>query len=561
MHSERRHLTRRDALALFGAAGALGAVPAQPPQSPESLESGAVERNDGAAERLIKAQVADPADPHAGSVPDEHGLHQPWSASGVIETLTAAFVHPRSRFHRDGAVMERIRLAARFLERAQSPQGNIDLLVSNFNSPPDTAFVVHGVAAAAAVARKHGSPEITGALRPFLMKAGGGMAAGGIHTPNHRWVVCSALAQVHELFPDSRYVRRIDEWLAEGIDIDADGQFTERSTLTYNTVVTRAFVVLAAKLKRPALLDPVRQNLRALMYLLHGDGEVVTEISRRQDQYTRGGIEGYWFPLTYLAVTDRDGQLAGMAREASVQGARLSPLLEYPELSAALPSSRPLPEDFEKPFPEVGIVRVRRGPLSATLMLTGSSRLLTLRHGGAVMEGIRFATSFFGKAQFVPEAGEKRDGSWHLRQSLEAPYYQPLPQEITTKTWATTRPQRRQSEINRLEQSAEITEIRGGFRVRVRAHGTNGVPLAIEIGFRAGGRLEGCREIPGSPGSFLLERGTGVYTAGGSRIRFGPGHAPHRYVHLRGAEPKLPTLSVYITGYTPFDQTITFECS
>jgi hypothetical protein len=194
-------------------------------------------------------------------------------------------------------------------------------------------------------------------------------------------------------------------------------------------------------------------------------------------------------------------------------------------------------------------------------MLTGSSRLLTLRHGGAVMEGIRFATSFFGKAQFVPEAGGKRDGSWRLRQSLEAPYYQPLPQKITTKTWAATRPQRRQSEINRLEQSAEITEIRGGFRVRVRAHGTNGVPLAIEIGFRAGGQLEGCREIPESPGSFLLERGTGVYTAGGSRIRFGPGHAPHRYVQLRGAEPKLPAQSVYITGYTPFDQTITFECS
>ena len=66
---------------------------------------------------------------------------------------------------------------------------------------------------------------------------------------------------------------------------------------------------MAAKLKRPALLDPVRQNLRALMYLLHADGEVVTEISRRQDQYTRGGLAGYWFPLTYLAVADRDGQL------------------------------------------------------------------------------------------------------------------------------------------------------------------------------------------------------------------------------------------------------------
>jgi hypothetical protein len=555
-----RDLTRRDALMLVGAGAALGAVRRPLAQTPDALWSRAVERNDAAAMRLIETQVADPADPRAGSVPDEHLLYQPWSASGVIETLTASFVHAGSRYHRDPAVFERIRLAARFLERAQGPEGNIDLLISNFNSPPDTAFVVHGVASAAAIARRQGIDEVVTLLRPFLVKAGGGMAAGGVHTPNHRWVVCSALAQVNELFPDARYVRRIDEWLAEGIDIDDDGQFTERSTLTYNTVVTRALVLMATKLQRPGLLEPVRQNLRALTYLLHGDGEVVTEISRRQDQYMRGGIEGYWFPLTYLAVKDQDGQFATMAREAAPEGVKLSALIEYPELSEPLPPSRPLPDSFEKAFPQVGIVRVRRGPMSATVVLGGSSRLLTLRQGGAVMDGVRFATSFFGKAQFVPDRVEKAGGTYHLRQSLEAPYYQPLPQRVTPQTWAATRPTRRQTEINRLEQSAEITEIAGGFRVRVQAHGTAGVPLTIEVGFREGGEFEGCDPVPGSAGSFLLARGTGIYRYRGTEIRFGPGSAPHRYVQVRGAEPKLPGQSVYITGYTPFDRTLTFEC-
>jgi hypothetical protein len=326
-------------------------------------------------------------------------------------------------------------------------------------------------------------------------------------------------------------------------------------------VVTRAFVVMAAKLGRPELLEPVRQNLRALMYLLHGDGEVVSEISRRQDQYMRGGIEGYWFPLTWLAVLDGDGQFATLAHEAADRGASLAALLEYPELSQPLPPPQPLRDDFEQPFPETGIARIRRGPLSATVVLGGSSRLLTLRYGGAVMEGVRFATSFFGKAQFVPEMAEKRGGTYHLHQALEAPYYQPLGRPVTTKTWAATRPERRQSEIARLEQLAEITEIERGFRVRVRAQGTEGVPLTIEIGFREGGQLEGCREVPGHPGSFLLGEGTGVYRHGGRAIRFGPGSAPHRYVQVRGAEPKLPAQSVYITGFTPFDRTLTFECA
>jgi hypothetical protein len=95
----------------------------------------------------------------------------------------------------------------------------------------------------------------------------------------------------------------------------------------------------------------------------------------------------------------------------------------------------------------------------------------------------------------------------------------------------------------------------------MRASGTDGVPLAVEICFREGGQLEGCREASGSPGCWLLERGTGVYRAGRSEIRFGPGFAPHRYIQVRGAEAKLPGQSVYITGVTPFDRTLTFECA
>jgi hypothetical protein len=556
--TDHRDLSRREALVALGAAA--GVFPAVTTMRDGQAAGSVVERNDAAVRSLLQTQITDSASPFRGSVPDQFGLHSAHSAGGVAETMAASFVHPSSAFRGAPVLVERVRLAAGFLERSQSAQGNIDLLTTNFNSPPDTGFVVHGVATAARIAQMHDATPIVQALQPFLVKAGGGMAEGGVHTPNHRWVISSALAQINELFPDPRFVRRIDEWLAEGIDIDADGQFTERSTLTYNIVTDRALLVIADKLKRPELMAPVRRNLESLLYLLHANGEVVTEISRRQDQYTRGTVAGYWFPLTYLAQNDRDGRFAALARTAA-DGARLSTLLEYPQLGETLPADAPLPEHYERPFPAIGITRIRRGPRDATLILGGSSRLLTLRSGPVVLEGIRFATSFFGKGQFVPESATRNGSTYALRQSLVAPYYQPLARTVTPDTWASLRETRQQSEIARLEQSAEITETPHGFRLRFRSDGTRGVPLAIELTFRDDATLEGCAPVAGSPGVFVLDRGTGTCRAGGHEIRFGPGRAEHRYTQLRGAEPRLEGKSVYLTAYTPVDATVDLECA
>jgi hypothetical protein len=185
-----------------------------------------------------------------------------------------------------------------------------------------------------------------------------------------------------------------------------------------------------------------------------------------------------------------------------------------------------------------------------------------MRYGAAVIEGLRFATAFFGKGQFVPDTAERRGSTYELKQVLEAPYYQPLAQKVTSETWAATRSQRRQSEICRLVQSAEITEAPNGFRIRIRAEGTAGVPVAVEIGLRGGGTLQGVRALKASSGDWVLPGGTAaVYRAGASQIRFGPGAAAHEYVQVRGAEAPLPGERVYITGYTPFDRTLGFEGS
>jgi hypothetical protein len=549
-------ISRRQALLAVGAAAVSGARAADVPEITQPV----IDRNDAAAERYLRTQITEPGR-WRGSVPDDYRMHTAGAAGGLIESMTAALVCPRSKHYQENELVDRIRMAARFLEGAQSTEGNIDLLSTNFNSPPDTGFVVHNVGTAGAIAKRYNADEVLRALRGFLRAAGRGMAAGGIHTPNHRWVVSSALAQINELFPDPGYEQRINQWLAEGVDIDEEGQYIERSTVTYNTVCDRAFTVLAAKLKRPELLDPVRRNLRTMMYLLHPDGEVVTEVSKRQDQFTRGTMAGYWFPLQYLATRDGDGQFATLARDLGAEHARLSTLLEYPDLAAALPASVALPDDYEKQFPLMGLARIRRGPMDGTLVLSGNSRFFSARKGPAVIESVRFATSFFGKGQFVPTADAKQNGGYVLRQSLDAPYYQPLlpPHKVTSKNWGALRERRRKSQICKLEQSATVTERERGFEIRFEARGTDGVPLAIEVTLRDGGELRGCRPAPNVEGAWILERDQASYRVGGAELRFGPGGAPHLWTQLRGAEPRLPGVSVYVTGYTPFDGTMRFE--
>jgi hypothetical protein len=546
-----RPITRRQALLVAGAAATLRA--ATPPQ----VEQSAVDRNDDAVSNLLRAQITDPQSQWSGSVPDDYLLHNAGLAGGLIEALSASFTHPQSKYRADQLLLERVRMAAAFLERSQSPEGNINLLSTNFNSPPDTGFVVHNVATSAAIGQLYGVDELVRALRPFLVKAGAGLAAGGIHTPNHRWVVSSALAQIHSVFPDASYIRRIDQWLAEGIDIDDDGQYIERSTVTYNAITDHAFCVLAAKLKRPALLAPVRRNLEAMLYLVHPNGEVVTEVSHRQDQYVRGTMLSYWFPLTYMAVHDRNGHASSILRMLGPEAVKLSALLEYPELTGSLAAPVAVPDDYERTFPLADLTRIRRGARDASMVFKDSSRFFSLRNGAAVIEAVRFASTFFGKGQFVPEAGSKESG-YVFRQSLEAPYYQPLAKPVSYRNWAALREARNKTQVCHLTQTATVTEVKGGFELRVQSHGTNGVPVAVEINFREGGTLEGCRPAPHAESAWLLERDFGVYRAGGDAIRFGPGAAPHLLTQLRGAEPKLPGPSVYITGYTPFDHTLRF---
>ena len=555
-------MTRRTALAALGTGAGLALDGAALPSRtvpPEILR-----RHDAAVQHYLETQITNPASRGYGNVPTltpdgkDLGIYAPTAASGVIATFMAAYLHSDSRFHRNALLVERMKLAANFLRKAQHEDGLIDYANTNFDSPPDTAFTCFGVATAACLANRAGKRELAAITEPFLRNAARGMATGGVHTPNHRWVVSSALAQINEVFPDAAYVRRIDQWLAEGIDIDADGQYTERSTTVYNPICDRAFTVMAAKLNRPALLDPVRKNLESMLYLLHADFDVVTQISRRQDRNADGDMRRYWFPLRYLAVKDQNGRFAALANHYDEISANLPELMEYPEMLGPMPAAVAPPDNYARMFKELGIARFRRGAVSSTL-LSGDAGYFATRAKGAVVEAVRFAGAFFGKGQFEGAAIERAGDDYVLSQHLEAGYYQPLdpPRRVAAGEWSRTRRERGETQRCSLQQSVALKETPHGFRMRIQSGGTKGVPIAVEISLREGGRLEGCETV--APDVALLSSGYAKYTGANGSVRFGPGLCEHRWTQIRGALPKLPGLSVYLTGFTPFDHTLEID--
>ncbi|MEO6003912.1 MAG: hypothetical protein ABIZ04_12650 [Opitutus sp.] len=574
------------ALRLKPSASAATGSPALAPKegvSTDDILSELVRANDAAIPALLARQERRAGHRWLGGVYDRNGLHNVRATAGLISTLVCAASAERSRYFKTGAFTEPLRFAVADLLKAQHDDGTIDFESTNFHSSPDTAFVVEFVAPACELMRTSALSEyaqLGERLRTFIIKAADGLLTGGVHTPNHRWAVCSALAVAYSMAPNPQYLNRIDEWFAEKIDIDVDGQYDERSTSVYSPVIDRSLLTIARYLNRWELLEPVRRNLEMTLYYVHPDGEVATEASRRQDRYERGSMARYYMSYRYLAVHDRNGRFAAMARWTervalpqlggigTAGWLELASFLTVPTLREPLPPDSPLPTDYVKVFAGSHLARIRRGKMSATV-LAQNTTIVSFHKGAAALEAVRLASAFFGKGQFAGEKLVVENGRYTLRQKLEGPYYLPLtkqqiaqglPPTLSATTGALAVEHRQRSHIQTLESLIEVSEENGRLTLKIDVRGTDNVPLAIELAFRHGGKLDGVELVEGSTESFLLKTGEmGLYTFGGETIEFGPGFADHSNTHLRGALPKWEGQSVFLTGCTPFTTTLTIS--
>ncbi|GAB2610312.1 hypothetical protein [Pseudactinotalea suaedae] len=346
----------------------------------------------------------------------------------------------------------RLSTAVGLADRLAALQGPDGLFSSdgNLHSPPDSAFTLNDVGIALDLLPEVGAPqarELEARLRAVAAAAVPALVVGGVHTPNHRWEISSALVRLAPF--DDRAVPRAREWLAEGVDVDADGIYSERSANYAAFVSNPCLLVLAEVLGRDDLEEIVHRNLHTILDLTDADGAVETVFSRRQDQGGSIPVEAFHTQLRRYAVRGCTTCAAGAARSEPRAGAlaaiALLELAAEPELGAdvevAVAEARSQ-EPAVRHLAGVGLLvashrRTRTVVYGGSDVphvgrvgsgLAGNPTFLRYRSGDAVVRSLRLSRVFFGLGPFRAESLEVTDdGGAHLRETVTARYYQPLP--------------------------------------------------------------------------------------------------------------------------------------
>ncbi|MFC5345257.1 hypothetical protein ACETK8_14800 [Brevundimonas staleyi] len=516
-----------------------------------------------------------------------------------MRRLVTVFIWPDSRHFESRALVQPIETLLARVEAAQHDDGTFS--GGNRHSPPDSAFLIEDMATVLGALKTSRHPiaqDMSARLVAMMKKAGPPLRTGGIHTPNHRWELSAALSKIDKVDPHPAYRERVDEWLAEGIDINAEGIYSEQSSNYAQAVSNPSLLRLAHIPGREGLRALVRRNLEATIDLSEPFyGDVETILSRRQDQaQTKQTLHTYYLQFRELAQRDNDARFAGVVRwieqnDPSQLGDFLTDFLDQPELAWPLPAPTSPFVDLQRRFETVNLVRERRGETTASFWagsdwfvdgepsdfynrigsgIATNPTLMRLWKSGLVIEAIRLTPNFFSMGHWRPSAvAVDAAGVVRLSGEMRVPYYLPMPaaQRDPNGEYALSRSvdgrfnsaldfSHRPAQFRVLSLNMTATPEGEGYRLLFEAGGENEVEVSIEITLRDGGTLEGGRPL--EDGGVHLVEGQATYVVGDERLVIGPGNgdtpvmmsAGEQYSWARG-QLTLPGKRLYVTGTTP----------
>ncbi len=534
----------------------------------EDLLRRTIESHEKSCQRLLKYQIRDKASPDFGGYYNVHFGLVAQNAGGSAAGPMSLYFCEESRYYKDPAVLELASNLIRHLLNHLHEDGTVDYFRCNFHSAPDTAFVTLGLAKAAKLIKAETPEEkaFQEELYEALRRMGEGMLTGGFHTPNHRWVISSALALINSLIPDKRYEERIKEYLIEGIDINEDGEFTERSAGGYNEINNRALITLAQELKKPQFYDYVRRNLEMMPVFYHTDFSIFTENSTRQDKGSTPYAEkyAYQYLLCGYALDDENLRRIGTALlKSGIDHGRAFPLgltdlLLYPEAFSDLPE--PCGDEIfrvNRLLKDSGLLRLSRKGLNLWAV-ENQPAFLHLKKGNIEFY-IKGGIHFFNARHLLFENIRKEGEGYAMDFVGKGHYYQPFKRYQGTSDWhKMDRSKREISGEREVKVTLRILPLEDGYEIRLKTSGSEGSTIRLEFGIKANVLLRGEHfSVDTKPGGMLIASGGELSLFDGDdMIGIGPAFAANDiYTGLFGSiPPSEQRFNLYFNDVTNFER-------
>ena len=526
-------------------------------------------------EGILSRQLMEDHHSRRGAI-QMRGFYVDTRSSGFgLAHLLVSYVSPESRFHLDESVRRSIEAVLSFLEKYQRPDGCLDLAGCNFASPPDTAFTMNALLNGWWLMEKHAEPEtawLHAPLRRLIESCAEGVAAGGFHTPNHRWAISAALKTAALLTGRQDFSDRADIYLREGLDISRDGEFAERSTGTYNGVNDDQMIRLYLATGDRLYLEAARSNLEMMLSYFDPDGSVFTFNSTRQDYGQKVWPADYYILYLLVGYLMHDPGFAAYsesmwemsAAHGSIPGG-LVWLMRFPDLETYGEQLQPDPAPlarYSRIFPGSGIGRWKRDRFSVTV-LANKPNFLYVQN-----DTLNLCVSLYGnvcdKRNFIAESIEPTDDGCRLACHMDSWYYLPFDGDgpATSDWWQMDNASTRRRQIRAsLDLTVQIHVEEDAVRLSLSAEGLDRVPLRLELGFTPG-TLRGEQFLmEARPGGEITVSGGDIEVSSpsGHCLTVSPCFASHHVLgRMGGAFPKAEDrFTVYLTCTSPCTREIT----
>ena len=459
------------------------------------------------AAQALRLQVLDPSDRNYGGFRcPEHWVCEPLAAANTLGSLAVLYMTTDSQYYRNPELANRLHLAMRFLTHSQRSDGTIDGYArGEIHATPTVAEAAHALFRAYRwLSRENEHEGLLHGIEAFLRQGVEAIKNKPVFTSHDCWVAAAALVEFDKQFGDSAASGRAASYLQEGINLNNDGIYDDRSPI-YSMQSNAMLFSLAEKLNRPALLEYVRRSLNFLLYTFHSNGETVTEFSDHKEK--ENGLPTGYSVWKNMSIIDHNGYYATAADLTlstylrRIDNGLIRPNVNHPNryfkregisrfsMTAdigellSIESERnndwitrlPLPHQYERQYTQSNIARIHKDQMSLTI-IGDKPILFALRNGQAIVDGFRIKYIYHGFRDYNP-AGLRTEGKRYFTQNQVIQYvYKP------TST-------RREVIPLNLRIFTEIEPTSDSLELRVVTEGEARIPLQLEFGLRKQGSL------------------------------------------------------------------------